>query len=150
MSTSLSAGTRRSVVLAALVAVLPLLWLGVRLLGRAGWFLPALALLVIACPCALAVISTPVTIISAISNAAQRHPDRAGGSTWRRWQSLQAVAFDKTARAYRPASPMIAVRGELPGPAGVLVLCGRSAGVGQRGGTAQRASAGGARSGGRI
>jgi len=60
--------------LAVLIATVPPLLFGQPFLepptGGHGWLYRALALLIIACPCAL-VISTPVSIVSAISNAAQ-------------------------------------------------------------------------------
>ncbi|MBN2365421.1 MAG: cation-translocating P-type ATPase, partial [Calditrichaeota bacterium] len=55
------------VIVAILVAILPpVLWGGF----FSDWFYRALVLLVISCPCAL-VISTPVTIVSALNNAAR-------------------------------------------------------------------------------
>src|SRR5207249_791076 len=63
------------VMIAALIAVLPPLLLGEPFYeaanGTHGWLYRALSMLVIACPCAL-VISSPVTIISAITAAARR------------------------------------------------------------------------------
>ncbi|HXG39248.1 MAG TPA: HAD-IC family P-type ATPase, partial [Bacteroidota bacterium] len=53
--------------LALLVATLPPVAFGLEFID---WFYRALVLLVIACPCAL-VISTPVTIVSALTNAAR-------------------------------------------------------------------------------
>jgi Cd2+/Zn2+-exporting ATPase len=76
---------------AAVLAVVPPL-LG----GDFGtWFYRALALLIIACPCAL-VISTPVTVVSGIGAASRRGILVKGGAALEAAGRLKALAFDKT------------------------------------------------------
>ncbi len=78
--------------LALLLAVLP------PLLGLAAWresFYRSLVLLVIACPCAL-VISTPVTIVSALARAARAGVLIKGGRHIETLARVRALALDKT------------------------------------------------------
>ena len=79
-------------VLAALVAVVPPLVTGQ---PYQLWGYRALVLLVIACPCAL-VLSTPISIVSALAAAARRGVLIKGGAHLERLASIRAVAFDKT------------------------------------------------------
>ncbi|MCC6613680.1 MAG: cadmium-translocating P-type ATPase [Anaerolineae bacterium] len=86
------------VIMAALVAFVPPLFFSAPFYDTAnghGWLYRALAMLVIACPCAL-VISTPVTVISAIAAAARRGVLIKGGAHLEALGAVKAFAFDKT------------------------------------------------------
>ncbi len=82
-------------VLAFLVATVPPLFFGQPFWGESGWLMRALQMLVIACPCAL-VISTPVSVVSALTNAAARGVLVKGGRTLEALGQVQVFAFDKT------------------------------------------------------
>jgi Zn2+/Cd2+-exporting ATPase len=78
--------------IAIMVAVIPPLFFG---LAFTEWFYRALVLLVIACPCAL-VISTPVTLVSALTNAARNGILIKGGAYLEALAAVKTFMFDKT------------------------------------------------------
>jgi len=80
---------------ALLVAVLPPLLFGQPFWGQGGWLVRALQMLVIACPCAL-VISTPVSLVSAMTGAASRGVLVKGGQFLEALSRVRVFAFDKT------------------------------------------------------
>ena len=78
--------------LAALVIVVPVLFFG---LPFGVWFYRGLVLLVISCPCAMA-ISTPVSMVSGLTAAARRGILIKGGDVIERLKDVKVVIFDKT------------------------------------------------------
>ncbi len=77
---------------ALLIATVPPLVLGA---DGEDWFYRALMLLVIACPCALA-ISVPIAVVSAVSSGAKQGILFKGGAFLEQMSEVDVVAFDKT------------------------------------------------------
>jgi len=80
------------IALAVLVAVIPTLLLG---MPFQEWIYRALVLLVVSCPCALA-ISTPIAMVSAITNGARNGILIKGGAYVEEVGKAKVFAFDKT------------------------------------------------------
>ena len=91
---------------AVLVATVPPL---VGLAGFSSSFYAALALLILACPCAL-VISIPVAIVSALGRASASGVLVKGGAHLEQAAAIRAVAFDKTGTLTAARPEVVAVR----------------------------------------
>ena len=85
-----------------LLVLIPVVFLGKPFVA---WFTQALTLLIISCPCAL-VISTPVSIFSAIGNATQKGALIKGGRFIEEMGKIRAIGFDKT-RTLTKGEPIV-------------------------------------------
>ena len=87
------------VLIALALAIVPPLFFGAPFLdaadGTRGWLYRALSLLIVACPCAL-VISTPVTVVSAMTALARRGVLVKGGAFLDALSRVKVFALDKT------------------------------------------------------
>jgi Cd2+/Zn2+-exporting ATPase len=92
------------IVLAVVMATVPPLAAG----SFEDWFYRALVLLVVSCPCAL-VISTPVSVVSALAGAARHGVLVKGGVHLERLAAIKAIAFDKTGTLTRASLRVTAV-----------------------------------------
>lgn len=99
--------------IALLTATIPPLFFGQPFLNpdanTFGWLYRGLALLVVACPCAL-VISTPVSLVSAISSGAKNGVLFKGGAFVETLSKVKAMAFDKTGTITKGNPDVVSVR----------------------------------------
>ncbi len=103
------------VLFAALLVAVPVVVFGQPFLdladGTHGWLYRGLAMLIIACPCAL-IISIPVTVVSALARLAQLGVLVKGGGQLDRLASIRIIAFDKTGTLTAGKPAVTAIRGK--------------------------------------
>jgi Cd2+/Zn2+-exporting ATPase len=102
--------TPSAIMVAVLVAAVPPLVLGEPL---DLWVYRALVMIVVACPCALA-ISTPVAIVSAISSASRNGVLVKGGAYIEGMSRAATFAFDKTGTLTEGRLEVVGVQGDEP------------------------------------
>jgi Cd2+/Zn2+-exporting ATPase len=98
------------IVVAIVIAVVPTLFLGQSLID---WVYKALVMLVVACPCALA-ISTPVAMVSAIANASRNGVLIKGSIHIEELAKARVISFDKTGTLTQGQLEVSEVRGAEP------------------------------------
>lgn len=102
------------VLLAVVLVLIPVYAFGQPLLdppdGGHGWLYRGLALLIVACPCAL-VISIPVTVVSSLTRLAQLGVLVKGGERLDSLADVRAVAFDKTGTLTKGRPSVTGVQG---------------------------------------
>ena len=98
------------IVVAIVIAVVPTLFLGQSLVD---WVYKALVMLVVACPCALA-ISTPVAMVSAIANASGNGVLIKGSIHIEELAKARVISFDKTGTLTQGQLEVSEVRGAEP------------------------------------
>ncbi len=98
------------IVAAIVIAVVPTLFLGQSLVD---WVYKALVMLVVACPCALA-ISTPVAMVSAIANASRNGVLIKGSIHIEELAKARVISFDKTGTLTQGQLEVSEVRGAEP------------------------------------
>ncbi len=117
--------TPTMMLLAVAVMIIPPTIVGWSAETATTWFYNGLVLLVIACPCAL-VISTPVSIVSALTAAARNGVLVKGGLSLETIAKVQAVVLDKTGTLTTgmPSVTKLQCFGEMPQEQAVALAAG--------------------------